>query len=682
MKEKPEIAQDDEFLKKNRITDIASSELPKRTGSRLKINPVLLSLIIATVAIVTVFVLIKFVYKKPIPFLSTKKKTIEETTNKKKKIIETDQDSLTFKTENIHLKRGKESYEKGFYNDAITEFNSVVESGTDDKDKAIALTYLGLISFARKEYDKAIVYYQRAAKYDSSNYDVYKNLANAYRKSNNYKKAIEAAKKSISINDKNPKAYIILGNIYYELGKYKKAIKTYRKAIDIAPANAAVHYNLGSALYKKGDEFSAIEYFKKAGTLDKTGEVAYRAYSRIGVLYTDKKNYSDAEKYLRQAILLRPIDAISRYNLGISYLRQNKKNEAVKQFEKAAMVSAKNGNLLENIGDAFFALKDYDKSLKTYQDALALNKRNVRMYARIGEIYYEKKMLDRAFENYKKVTEIAPTTENARVAYLNMGNILDDMQKYNLAIDYYKKALTISPKDDTVYYNMGIVYKHASKPDLAIEAWEKASQLNPKNAKPLIAIADYYYEKNMYDLAQRKLQKIAARWPQDQETLFKLATVYYKRGMKKFALEKYNGVIKIHSSSDFSRKALINIALINTQIDTSEKALKESLQNLQKALLIKPGDPEALFALGKIYVKKAMYTKAIEIFYQVVKGTREKKLVADAYNNIGLCYFNRKEYRNALRAFTRGIDEDPSNEKIRLNRKTASKAYEQSLMRQ
>jgi TolA-binding protein len=80
-------------------------------------------------------------------------------------------------------------------------------------------------------------------------------------------------------------------------------------------------------------------------------------------------------------------------------------------------------------------------------------------------------------------------------------------------------------------------------------------------------------------------------------------------------------------------------------------------------------------------MKKEMYDKATDTFYQVVKGANDSKLVADAYNNIGKCYYKKRQYKKALQAFTRGIDEDPANEELRLNRKSASQAYEAELGR-
>ncbi|HPW52497.1 MAG TPA: tetratricopeptide repeat protein, partial [Spirochaetota bacterium] len=70
-------------------------------------------------------------------------------------------------SENVHLRRGIDSYSKGYFNDAANEFSEVINSDASSKDKAQALTYLGIIEDERGNFTKAIDYYKRALKYDS-----------------------------------------------------------------------------------------------------------------------------------------------------------------------------------------------------------------------------------------------------------------------------------------------------------------------------------------------------------------------------------------------------------------------------------------------------------------------------------------------------------------------------------
>ena len=76
-----------------------------------------------------------------------------------------------------------------------------------------------------------------------------------------------------------------------------------------------------------------------------------------------------------------------------------------------------------------------------------------------------------------------------------------------------------------------------------------------------------------------------------------------------------------------------------------------------------------------------MYDRAIDTYYQVLKATRESKLIAETYGKIGSCYYEQKMYRKAVQAYARAVEEDPTNEEIRMNRKVAMQAYEEEIGR-
>lgn len=669
---------EEELVRKNRISGLQPDKgiPPRREGGEWRVSrSLLVAFGIGALALIAIGVVILFFYKKPAPFLaSADKKQVQAIGDIEKKIA--------LSSENPHIARGKESYAKGFFTDAIAEFNNVVESDASEKDKAIALTYLGMIADERNEYDRAIEFYNRALRYDRKNGDILRNMALTYRHKKDYKKAIEFAQEALDLNGDDLNARILLGNIYFETARYQDAITTYGKVLEISPENPQVLFNMGSAQLRIGDEFSAIEYLKKAGSADRIGEVAHRAYSRLGVIFTERKDFEQAEKYLRMAVEIRPGDAVNHYNLGIAYLRQNKKEQALQEFATAETLGEKDAAMLENLGEAYFTLHDYNRSLNVYNQLLTTNSRNVRILSRIAEIYYEQKELDQAYSAYKQITMIEPATENARVAWLNMGNVLDDQGRYDEAIEAYQKSLSISEKDDTAYYNLGIAYKHAGKPELAIQAWKRSGELNTGNPVAPMAIANFYYEKGFYDLAEKEYQRITTIWPQLQEPHFKAATIYYKRGLYEYAQKAYQRVLQIDEQSEMARKALTNLALITVKLHDDVDSYKKSVNYIKKALLLEPGDAEALFSLGIIYAQKEEYEKSIDSFYQAIRATGENKLIADCYNNIGKSYFQQRQYKKALQAFTRGLDEDSSNEEMRMNRKTAMQAYEEQLERE
>ena len=198
-----------------------------------------------------------------------------------------------------------------------------------------------------------------------------------------------------------------------------------------------------------------------------------------------------------------------------------------------------------------------------------------------------------------------------------------------------------------------------------------------------MAIADYYYERGYYDLAETEYRRIVGRWPNIQEPHFKMGTMYYKRGNYDYALNAYNRVIEIDAELRPGAQGADqqgHPCLEDRQ--RAKRAWTRSMNLIQKALLMKPEDTEALFALGIIYMKKEMYDNAMDTFYQVVKGAAEDRSSSPTRTTISASAISRKrQYKKALQAFTRGIEEDPGSEELRMNRKAATQAYEAELGR-
>jgi len=669
-KVKPEISIEKE-IKKNRINNIEKTEnspAKKLTSNQLTMI-ILLSLTI--IAVSAVLLIIKF-HKTPTPFTLNNKKKNEQ-------LIEPQNKDLKKEGENEALKKGIESYNRGYNTDAITQFNEVIESDASDNDKAKALMFIGLIKYKDGKYDAALKFYSRALLYNKENPDIYRNIARAYQRQGDYNKAYTNINRAIEMKSDTEEYYLLKGNILFQRGNYKDALKTYLEAEKIKGNYPALLFNIATTYSKIGDELQENEYYKKAGSSDKVGTIAYRAYSQLGVNYLIRKDFSSAEKYLKLALNINSNDAATRYYLALTYLKQNKNDEALKELTQAETKGGKNTQILEKIAEAYDSLNKIDKSLETYKKALAGRKTNAIILSKIGEIYHRMGKLDEALLYYKKITKNEPLTENARIAYLNMGNILDDQGNFKEAIKYYKKSLTISQKDDRVYYSLGVTYKHMGRPELAIDAWEDGAKLNRKSPKFFLAKANLYYEKKHYDLAQQEYGKIIKKWPTLSDAHFKSSIIYAQKRDLDFAIKGFKKVIELNNNKKLTLKSYINLARLYLQKENSNNSQQEAISAIKKALLLAPGNDDALLTLGDIYYEQQNFNKSIDVFFQLLKQSHSEKKIATAYNGLAKSYFKLKLYRKSMENFTKAVQNDPGNEVYRLNRRAATEAYENEL---
>ena len=65
-------------------------------------------------------------------------------------------------------------------------------------------------------------------------------------------------------------------------------------------------------------------------------------------------------------------------------------------------------------------------------------------------------------------------------AWINLGDVLMDAQRYTEAIEAYDKALALDPKNVNVLVDQGTCYRGIGKFDKAVELYQKAIKIDPK----------------------------------------------------------------------------------------------------------------------------------------------------------------------------------------------------------
>jgi len=197
-----------------------------------------------------------------------------------------------------------------------------------------------------REYDNAILYYQKSIDIESNYIVAYNNMGNVYSKKGNTDKAIKIYQKVIEIDPNNVSAYSNIGAVYAAKGNYDKAIDRYQKAILLDPNNDILYYFLGLSFYYRGDLDKAIVSYLKSIEINHDSP---DSYNNIGVIYRDKDNYNEALKYYKKAIQSEPTYSQAYYNIGeLLMSTENIDNikKAAEYFKKAARLGHKDSQKL------------------------------------------------------------------------------------------------------------------------------------------------------------------------------------------------------------------------------------------------------------------------------------------------------------------------------------------------
>lgn len=179
---------------------------------------------------------------------------------------------------------------------------SSIESEKSYSDHKVALeAYNKGLEYSKTEnFEKAMPFYEKAVKEDSTFAFAWDNLGICYRKMNNYDGAIYAYNKSLSID---PNGITPLQNIAvaYEYKKeYQKALKAYATLSELDSFNPEVYYGIGRVYsYYLNDPEKGLDNMCKAYNLYIKQKSPYRvdAETQISRIYVDMKKDNKTERF-------------------------------------------------------------------------------------------------------------------------------------------------------------------------------------------------------------------------------------------------------------------------------------------------------------------------------------------------------------------------------------------------
>lgn len=161
-------------------------------------------------------------------------------------------------------------------------------------------------------------------------------------------------------------------------------------------------------------------------------------------------------------------------------------------------------------GQLLYSQKNYIEAASMFEQALPLAKdKNVPVIlARLADTYGKaagtestvdarKQDQEKALDYYQKALQLTP---DDAALHNNMGSLYADMGRVTEAQAEFQKAAELKPNEaSTYYYNMGVIFVNKGKMDEATGALKKSTELDPNNAN-----AWYWYGMALMGKAEYK----------------------------------------------------------------------------------------------------------------------------------------------------------------------------------
>lgn len=254
----------------------------------------------------------------------------------------------------------------------------------------------------------------------------------------------------------NERGYDRIGIALQKQNQYEEAIKYHLKAYELSSSGNDTIMHLGLAYKGAGQHDKAIELFRKGITLYRDQFPDF--YNNLGVTLDDMGRDDEAVTNYLHAIKIAPQYPDAHCNIGVIYAKKG-------EFEKAT----EQVRVLESLRQT------------RYVQSLINSIRNQ------GLDFRSAGQNDKAVDWLKKVTRYFGDQD--AVPYNSLGVVLDDMGRYDEAVENYLHAIKINPGYSEAYFNLGLVY--ASRGELAKAEIQVRTLENLHQTASVKQLADY-----------------------------------------------------------------------------------------------------------------------------------------------------------------------------------------------
>jgi tetratricopeptide (TPR) repeat protein len=261
----------------------------------------------------------------------------------------------------------------------------------------------------RKDFDKAIEYFERAVKLDPNYAPAYAGLANVHTaiggigggKIEDFQKAQAAIEKALAIDDNLAEAHSYLGEIKvnYEWD-FAGAEREHQRAIELNPNSSAAHRMYALLLGFLGRFDGALAEIKTAIYLEPTSVLNHKLYGQI--LYYARR-YDEAVVQLERTVEM-DADPVGTYNyLVLSYRMNGENDQAFEWFVRSRTQQKDNTEQIQSY-KTIYAQSGWRGIFEQRLEILKEDEKNGKPnYNQLAGVYNELGNSDQAFAYLEKV---------------------------------------------------------------------------------------------------------------------------------------------------------------------------------------------------------------------------------------------------------------------------------------
>ena len=291
----------------------------------------------------------------------------------------------------------------------------------------------------------------------------------------------------------------LLGDLYYRVPDLKRAEATYKRILRIAPDDRDTHNRLGG-IYAAQDRIA-----------DAIGEF--------------EKSLPAREGFIGLVELHRKLGDLPAFESIVGARADNERFDP---------------NAQSNYGNVLRAERRFDEAIVYFKRELALRPQSCYSLNDLANAYLDVARVRDAVPLLQKCLEGEPGFYPALV---NIGEANIEIEKYDVARNYFVKALAIRRDGPEALVDLGYIADVKQQWRVAIQYYQQAISADPLARDAYVDLGYDYNEHQLYPLAEAAFLKGLSVSPGDGRLHYMLAVTYNVQGKTQLARVQYQNAI-------------------------------------------------------------------------------------------------------------------------------------------
>ena len=463
-----------------------------------------------------------------------------------------------------------------------------------------------------------------------------------------YKRSLELAQNLLRLQPNDAKILLLAGANHLQLNSLVQAQDLLARTVKLVPGLVSARRMLATVYLRTGQPgkaLAAIEPILVQADQDSA------LLSLAGDIYMQNGNVQKADEFFSKAAALDPSNPSKQTKVALTHIAEGKGDAAFAELERISAADAGTAADMAMIAAAIKA-RDFNKAMKAIDGLDKKRPNDAMVHALRGGVLIAKGDLAAARKSLEKALTIKPAyyPAAASLAALDLkDNKLEDARKR------FEGVLAADPKNVQAGLALADMKARggASVDDVAAQV-SKVIQSNPEEPAPRLALVSLYLQARDAKKAVAAAQDGLAVLPDRVELLDLLTRGQQLAGDTNQALAT---CAKLSALMPGAPQPYLRMAEINVAAKNKDAAI----QNLRKALDLKPDLVPAQRGLVVLYLDAKNYSEAQSVVAEVKKQRPKEPL---GYLFEGDIAAERKAWPDAVAAYRAGLKAVPGTTEL------------------